>query len=39
MAREFGERGYQKYVADLTWDAVARKMCDTIGGHLGVRPR
>ena len=35
MAREFGERGYHKYVADLTWDAVAAKMCDTISGQLG----
>jgi len=35
MAREFGERGYQKYLTDLTWDAVAGKMCDTITRELG----
>jgi glycosyltransferase involved in cell wall biosynthesis len=34
MARQFGERGYQKYLSELTWDAVAGKMCDTISGHL-----
>ena len=34
MAKQFGERGYQKYLADLTWDAVAGKMCDTITRQL-----
>ncbi|HEY1304930.1 MAG TPA: glycosyltransferase family 4 protein [Vicinamibacterales bacterium] len=35
MAREFGERGHQKYRTDLTWDAVTGKICDTITRELG----
>lgn len=35
MAREFGERGHQKYLRDLTWEAVTGKICDTIDRELG----
>ena len=34
MAREFGERAYEKYMRDLTWDAVAGKICDRTMSEL-----
>jgi glycosyltransferase involved in cell wall biosynthesis len=34
MAREFGERAYEKYMRDLTWDAVASKICDRTMNEL-----
>jgi glycosyltransferase involved in cell wall biosynthesis len=34
MAREFGERAYEKYMRDLTWDAVAGKICDRTMNEL-----
>ena len=34
MAREFGQRAYEKYMRDLTWDAVAGKICDRTMGEL-----
>jgi glycosyltransferase involved in cell wall biosynthesis len=32
--RQMGERGYRKYEAEHTWDAVAARMCDAIASII-----
>ena len=36
MAKSFGDRGFERYQAHLTWDTVATKMCSAITTELGI---